>query len=64
MLCYKDMTFCISKNCQNKCGRKLTEDIKQKADEWWGKGKNKAPICQFVGKPDCYSNSIDCKEEA
>lgn len=24
MICYKDQTFCGSKNCKNKCGRKFT----------------------------------------
>ena len=42
MICYKDMTFCISKNCKNKCGRKLTEEIKQNAIKWWG--SKEAPI--------------------
>ncbi len=36
MMCYKDMTFCVSPNCENKCGRKLTEKIKQDAVKWWG----------------------------
>lgn len=26
MICYKDRTFCGSKNCQNKCGRKITPE--------------------------------------
>lgn len=30
-MCYKDGTFCVSKNCKNKCGRKLTELDKQMA---------------------------------
>ena len=25
MICYRDTTFCASPNCQNACGRKLTE---------------------------------------
>jgi len=43
MICYRDMTFCVSKNCKNKCGRKLTEEVKQGAKIWWG-GKEGAPI--------------------
>lgn len=31
MLSYKDKTFCISPNCKNECGIKLTEEIKQDA---------------------------------
>ena len=37
VLCYRDMTFCVSLNCKNKCGRKLTKEIKDAAEEWWGK---------------------------
>ena len=33
---YKDRTWCGSTNCQNKCGRKLTEEDRQKAIKWWG----------------------------
>lgn len=36
MICYRDMTFCCSKNCKNNCGRKLSEEIKQGAKKWWG----------------------------
>ncbi len=28
---YKDITFCASPNCQNKCGRKITEAERQEA---------------------------------
>ena len=35
MICYKDMTFCISPNCENKCGRKLTREIQAAAELWW-----------------------------
>lgn len=34
MICYKDMTFCVSPNCQ--CGRKLTPEIIEDAKRWWG----------------------------
>jgi hypothetical protein len=43
MLCYLDKTFCISPNCENKCGRKLTEEIIADANKWWGKPSG-API--------------------
>ena len=36
MICYKDTTFCCSKNCKNKCGRKFTKEIQQGAEKWWG----------------------------
>lgn len=28
MSCWLDKTFCVSPNCQNKCGRKMTEEQK------------------------------------
>jgi hypothetical protein len=42
LICYKDRTFCISPNCTNECGRKLTPEIVEEARKWWG-GEN-API--------------------
>ncbi len=36
MLSYKDRTFCISPDCENKCGRKLTDKIVKDAERWWG----------------------------
>jgi hypothetical protein len=38
------MTFCVSPDCENKCGRKLTPDIRAAADRWWGKCEGEAPI--------------------
>lgn len=31
MLCFRDKTFCASPNCQNQCGRMLTEELKAEA---------------------------------
>lgn len=39
MICFKDRTFCSSKNCQNLCGRQMTHDLKQQAI------KAELPIC-------------------
>lgn len=36
MMCYLDRSFCVSEGCENKCGRKLTDEIREKAAEWWG----------------------------
>jgi hypothetical protein len=46
MICYNDKTYCASINCKNKCGRKLTDKIKQDAKLWWvnittGQGREK-----------------------
>lgn len=35
MFCYRDSTFCISPNCENECGRKLTPEIEAAAKQWW-----------------------------
>lgn len=32
MICYMDKTFCVSEECENKCDRQLTEEIKRAAD--------------------------------
>lgn len=36
MIGYADRTFCASPNCENKCGRKFTEEDKKMAVKWWG----------------------------
>lgn len=36
MICYRDMTFCVSPDCTNECGRKLTPEIQEAAKKWWG----------------------------
>jgi hypothetical protein len=42
MICYRDRTYCGSPNCENKCGRKLTDEVKEGAKKWWG--SDNAPI--------------------
>jgi len=57
MICYKDMTFCkYYKECGigHDCHRALTEEVREGADKWWGKGKDAAPICIFSEKPNCF----------
>lgn len=59
MMCYRDMTFCISTACTNKCGRKLTDKIRADAERWWGKPG--APIsmsyfCDDKGEVKNYDN--------
>jgi hypothetical protein len=34
------------------CARALTPEVIKEAEKWWG--KEGAPICQYMGKPDCY----------
>lgn len=36
MMGYGDRIWCCSKNCKNKCGRKLTDEDREKAIRWWG----------------------------
>lgn len=54
MICFRDKTFCVSPNCENKCGYKLTDEIKKEADKWWGKGEGQAPISMsyFCGEDE------------
>jgi hypothetical protein len=49
MMCYKDMTFCVSPFCENKCGRKLTTEIVQAAEEWWGNEEAPIAVGYFCG---------------
>jgi hypothetical protein len=55
---YLDMTFCPFWEDCNKgmsCGRKLTQDVRDRAEAWWGQRLPcPAPIGQFSEKPDCW----------
>lgn len=33
MITYRDMTFCVNKNCKKRCCRYLTEEIEKEAKE-------------------------------
>jgi hypothetical protein len=50
MICYKDRTFCGSENCKNKCGRQLTEEVKEGARKWWGSDNAPIAISDFCDK--------------
>lgn len=51
---YKDRTFCISPNCVNNCGRKLTENIRKDAKAWWGGDDAPISVGYFCGpKEEC-----------
>ena len=58
MMCYRDMTFCEYTECKEfgKCFRSLTDEVKQKAHDWWGDIEGDAPICQFAEQPDCFKD--------
>lgn len=62
MICYRDMSFCAdSDQCATvKCFSKLTDEVKQKAEEWWGKPG--APIAVMSFKESC-SNFVEVKDE-
>lgn len=34
-ICFRDITFCSSPNCKDKCGVKLTPEIESAARIWW-----------------------------
>ena len=53
MICYRDMSFCAdSDQCATvDCFSKLTDEVKQKAEEWWGKPG--APISVISFRDEC-----------
>ena len=59
MLCYKDKTWCVFKDCKkfNKCEDALTDKVKLDALKWWG--KSNAPIAVYSEKPNCYKGVED-----
>ena len=57
MICYQDKTFCTRSDCARfgkDCDRSLTEEVKRRAEKWWGTPG--APICTYAAdlKPDCF----------
>jgi hypothetical protein len=49
MIGFRDTTFCVSPDCQNKCGRKLTKEIIKQAEEWWGNEDAPIAVSCFCG---------------
>jgi hypothetical protein len=37
VICFKDRTFCSSKNHKPECDRRWTPELQAEADQWWGK---------------------------
>ena len=59
MICYRDMTFCVFKDCKkwSECGRAFTEEVEAQAREWGersGFEPGKTPVCYFSSKPECF----------
>ena len=65
MICYKDMTFCEERTCDNfdTCNRALTDKVQAEADEWWGKGRGIAPIARWTERPVCYTKREEIQLE-
>ena len=62
MIGYMDKTWCTQGTCKlfgNGCDRALTDEVKVRANKWWG--KEGAPIATFYPdeKPDCYEKKED-----
>ena len=53
---FLDKTFCASPNCKNECGRKMTDDEKNRLYELtWKEPKNHAYLISqayFCGEPE------------
>jgi len=49
MHCYRDTTYCMSPNCVNECGRKMSEEIKQLLEK---DNYNCTAYAYFCGEPD------------
>lgn len=64
MISYKDMTFCNS-NCGNmKCPRKLTPQILNDADAWWGEKGAPIAIGNFAQGCDSYQGEKDYEQNS
>ena len=56
MLCYRDMTFCDSRDCADwdRCPRAYTEKVKRDAEAWM----KDPPVCFFAEKPECFKEKV------
>ena len=61
MICFRDKTFCNSKDCKSfkGCISALTDEVKKDAEKWWG-GKD-APIAVYGGNPACFEERLNAK---
>lgn len=57
-----DRTFCSSPNCQNKCGRKLTDDLILLYTKQWGNENFPVAMSPFCGR-DIGQEILDGLEE-
>lgn len=47
--CYRDKTYCISQNCKNECGRKMSAEVRQLL----ARDKHRCTAyAYFCGEPD------------
>jgi hypothetical protein len=64
MITFYDKTFCTARECSkfNTCGRALTDDVRGRAQAWWG-GPN-PPISCFENPKElkCYSPNHETQE--
>lgn len=65
MIAYQDKTFCTASECSKfgvSCPRSLTDEVKRRAERWWG-GPN-PPIARFTDPKElaCYSPHHETQE--
>lgn len=59
MISYRDMTFCVA-NCNNeKCTRKLTDEIREEAVDWWGNSDAPIAVADFTNSCDKYQKETE-----
>lgn len=64
MICYKDRTFCtFYTECRTGeyCTSALTEEVKERAKQWWkaSDSSDEVPISVFSNKPLCFEEKED-----
>lgn len=64
MICFKDMTFCVSKCANTKCERNFTEELHDQAVAWWG--STDFPVCFADFQPFCdaYEEPVEQQDAA
>lgn len=51
MMCFRDMTFCSSKEHRPDCTRKWTPELQTAAERWWGKPGAPVAFSPLCGEP-------------
>jgi hypothetical protein len=54
MMCFRDRGYCDADCANLKCKRKLTDQVKADAEEWWGKPNPPVDTADYSDRCEAY----------